>query len=214
MIITEARRQRRSLYQVVLDDRREISVDVRTFDESAYRVGGSITEEQLEALQRQSMYNRARERALYLLGIRDYACRELEQKLHSEATPDIAAAVVERLREVGLLDDERYAERMARSLSEYKQMPRRRVMQELQRRGVARDTAAAAAEEIECEDFEQALAILRKRYYNKMTDRDARQRVVAALARRGFSYEAVRQAMQAFDDAAHIEIEETEDQWR
>lgn len=214
MIITEARRQRRSLYQVVLDDRREISVDVRTFDESAYRVGGSITEEQLEVLQQQSMYNRARERALYLLGIRDYACRELEQKLHSEATPDIAAAVVERLREVGLLDDERYAERMARSLSEYKQMPRRRVMQELQRRGVARDTATAAAEEIECEDFEQALAILRKRYYNKMTDRDARQRVVAALARRGFSYEAVRQAMQAFDDAAHIEIEETEDQWR
>lgn len=214
MIITETRRQRRSLYQVVLDDRREISVDVRTFDESAYRVGGSITEEQLEALQQQSMYNRARERALYLLGIRDYACRELEQKLHSEATPDIAAAVVERLREVGLLDDERYAERMARSLSEYKQMPRRRVMQELQRRGVARDTAVAAAEEIECEDFEQALAILRKRYYNKMTDRDARQRVVAALARRGFSYEAVRQAMQAFDDAAHIEIEETEDQWR
>lgn len=214
MTITEARRQRRSLYQLVLDGDREIAIDVRTFDESVYRVGGSITEEQLEALQQQSMYNRARERALYLLGVRDYACRELEQKLLSEATAEVAAAVVARLREVGLLDDERYAERMARSLSEYKQMPRRRVMQELQRRGVARDTAAAAAEEIESEDFEQALAILRKRYYNKMTDRDARQRVVAALARRGFSYEAVRQAMQAYDDAAHIDIEETEDQWQ
>ena len=187
MIITEARRQRRSLYRLVLDDGREIPVDVRTFDESAYRVGGSITDEQLETLGQQSMYNRARERALYLLGLRDYACHELEQKLHSEATPDIAAAVVERLRDVGLLDDERYAERMARSLSEYKRMPRRRVMQELQRRGVARDMAAAAAEDLECEDFEQALAILRKKYYNKMSDRDARQRVVAALARRGCS---------------------------
>ena len=214
MMIAEARRQRRSLYLLVLDDGREIPIDLHTFDESVYRVGGSITEEQLEELQQLSMYHRARERALYLLGLRDYACRELEQKLLSEATPEIAAAVIERLREVGLLDDERYAERMARSLSEYKQMPRRRVMQELQRRGVSRDTASAAAEEIECEDFEQALAILRKKYYNKMSDRDARQRVVAALARRGFSYEAVRQAMQAFDDAAHIEIEETEDQWQ
>ncbi len=214
MTIIEARRQRRCLYRLVLDDAREISVDVHTFDESAHRVGGSITEEQLEALQQQSMYNRARERALYLLGLRDYACRELEQKLLCEATPEIAAAVVERLRDVGLLDDEQYAARMARSLSEYKQMPRRRVMQELQRRGVARDTAAAAAEDISCEDYEQALAILNKKYYNKMVDRDARQRVAAALARRGFSYEAVRQAMQAFDDAAHIDIEETENPWQ
>ncbi len=214
MTITEARRQRRSLYQLVLDGEREIAIDVRTFDESSYRVGGSITDEQLAALQQQSMYNRARERALYLLGLRDYACRELEKKLLDEATPDIAAAVVARLAEVGLLDDEQYAARMARSLSEYKLMPRRRVMQELQRRGVARDTAETAAEDIECEDFEQALAILKKKYYNKMSDRDARQRVVAALARRGFSYEAVRQAMQAYDAAAQIEIEETEDQWQ
>ncbi len=214
MTITEARRQRRSLYQLVLDGERELSIDVRTFDESPYRVGGSITDDQLAALQLQSMYNRARERALYLLGVRDYACRELEKKLFDEATPDIAAAVVARLAEVGLLDDEQYAARMARSLSEYKQMPRRRVMQELQRRGVARETAAAAAEDIECEDFEQALAILKKKYYNKMSDRDARQRVVAALARRGFSYEAVRQAMQTYDAAAQIEIEETEDQWQ
>lgn len=214
MTITEARRQRRSLYLLVLDDERELPVDVRTFDESVYRVGGSISEEQLEALQQQSMYNRARERALYLLGVRDYACRELERKLLDEATPDIAAAVVARLKEVGLLDDEQYASRMARSLSEYKQMPRRRVMQELQRRGVARETAQTAAEELACEDFEQALAILKKKYYNKMSDREARQRVVAALARRGFSYEAVRQAMQAFDAAAQIEIEETEDQWQ
>ena len=214
MTITEARRQRRSLYLLVLDGERELLVDVRTFDESVYRVGGSISEEQLEALLQQSMYNRARERALYLLSVRDYACRELERKLLDEATPDIAAAVVARLKEVCLLDDEQYASRMARSLSEYKQMPRRRVMQELQRRGVAREIAQTAAEELACEDFEQALAILQKKYYNKMSDRDSRRRVVAALARRGFSYEAVRQAMQAFDAAAQIEIEETEDQWQ
>ncbi len=211
MTITEARRERRSLYRLVLDGEREVAVDVRTFDESAFRVGGGITEEQLEALLALSMHNRARERALYLLGIRDYACRELERKLLDEATPEVAAAVVARLVEVGLLDDERYAAQTARSLQEYKHLPRRRVIQELQRRGVTRETAQAAAEDLAGEDFEQALAILQKRYYNKMSDRDARQRTAAALARRGFSYEAVRQAMLAFDAAAHDDIEEIED---
>ncbi len=209
MIITEARRRRRSLYLLVLDGQEGPTVDVRTFDESAYRVGGSITQAQLTALLETSEYNRARDRALYLLGLRDYACKELTKKLLTEARPDIAERVVARLAEVGLLDDERYAQRLAQSLSRSKQYPKRRVAQELQRRGVDRDTAAFAAEEIECEDFEQALALIEKKYYNKMTDRDSRQKVMAALTRRGFSYEAIRRAMAAYDE----NFEETETIW-
>lgn len=209
MIITEARRRRRSLYLLVLDRQEGPTVDVRTFDESAYRVGGSITQAQLTALLETSEYNRARDRALYLLGLRDYACKELTNKLLTEARPDIAERVVARLAEVGLLDDERYAQRLAQSLSRSKQYPKRRVAQELQRRGVDRDTAAFAAEEIECEDFEQALALIEKKYYNKMTDRDSRQKVMAALTRRGFSYEAIRRAMAAYDE----NFEETETIW-
>lgn len=209
MIITEARRRRRSLYLLVLDGQEGPTVDVRTFDESAYRVGGGISEDQLDALLELSEYNRARERALYLLGLRDYACKELTKKLLTEARPEIAERVVARLADVGLLDDERYAERLAHSLSRSKQYPKRRVAQELQRRGVDRETANLAAEEIECEDFEQALALIEKKYYNKMTDRDSRQKVMAALARRGFSYEAIRRAMTVYDK----NFEETESEW-
>ena len=210
MIITEARRRRRSLYLLVFDGREGPTVDVRTFDESAYRVGGSITEEQLAALLETSEYNRARERALYLLGLRDYACKELEKKLLTEARAEIAAQVVDRLREVGLLDDERYAARLAQSLSRSKQYPKRRIAQELQRRGVDRETAQSAAEEIDCEDYKQALALIEKKYYNKMNERESRQKVMAALARRGFSYEAIRQAMSAYDE----DFEETELAWQ
>ncbi len=209
MIITEARRRRRSLYLLVLDGQEGPTVDVRTFDESAYRVGGGISEDQLDALLELSEYNRARERALYLLGLRDYACKELTKKLLTEARPEIAERVVARLADVGLLDDERYAERLAHSLSRSKQYPKRRVAQELARRGVDRETANLAAEEIECEDFEQALALIEKKYYNKMTDRDSRQKVMAALARRGFSYEAIRRAMTVYDK----NFEETESEW-
>lgn len=208
MIITEARRQRRHFYQLVLDGADGPQVDVTTFDESPYRVGGEITEEQLDALLAQSQYDRAREKALYLLGLRDYACRELEKKLCAEVSPEVAEAVVVRLREVGLLNDETYAVRMAHSMSTYKQYPRRRIEQELIQRGINREIAHNAVEELENEDFQQALAIIEKKYYNKMHDRDSRQRVIAALARRGFSYGAIRQAMDAF--AAQNDLEEQE----
>jgi len=198
MKITETAVRRRRLYLLRLDNETEYTVDRQTFDESPYRAGSDITEEQLDALLTQSQYNRARERALYLLGLRDYACGELEQKLHTEASPEIAAAVVSRLREVGLLDDEQYAARLARHLAEYKQYPRRRIEQELRRRGIDPSTAATAAEGVDCEDFQQALALLEKKYYNKMNTPEDRRRVTAALARRGFSFGSIRRAMEAY----------------
>ncbi len=211
MKILETAIRRRRLYLLRLEDGRELPVDRQTFDESPYRVDGDITEEQLDSLLQTSQYNRARERALYLLGLRDYACGELEQKLHTEASPEIASAVVDRLKEVGLLDDEQYARRMARHLSEYKQYPHRRIIQELCRRGVAPAIAQEAADSLECEDFQQALALLQKKYYNKLNDPDDRRRVTAALARRGFSYTAIRRAMEELGSA--MENSEENDQW-
>ena len=199
MKIIEVSRRRRQLYLLTFEGGDPIEVDVRTFDESPYKEGCDITEEQLNTLLATSQYNRARERALYLLGLRDYACKELEQKLYTEASPETAAAVVERLRQVGLLDDRRYAARLARSLSEGKHYPRRRIEQELRRRGIDPLTAQSAAEEVDGEDYEQALALLEKKYYNKLNDPDSRRRVTAALARRGFSCGAIRRAFDTLD---------------
>lgn len=207
MKITEAAVRRRRLYLLRLEDGRELSVDRQTFDESPYRVGGDITEQQLDTLLESSQYNRARERALYLLGLRDYGCRELQQKLLTEATPEIAAAVVERLRQVGLLDDSRFAARLARHLGEYKQYPRRRIRQELLRRGVDAATVDVALESLEGEDFQQALALIEKKYYNKINNPEDRQRTIAALARRGFTYAAIRRALEEYGDGCE-EMEE------
>ena len=199
MKILSVTRQRRRLYRLELEGCDPVEVDVTTFDESPYQEGGDLTEEQLHTLLATSQYNRARERALYLLGLRDYACKELEQKLYTEASPETAAAVVERLRQVGLLNDERYAARLAHSLSESKHYPHRRIEQELRRRGVDPWMAQTAAEAVDGEDYEQALALLQKKYYNKLNDPDSRRRVIAALARRGFGYGAIRRALDALD---------------
>ena len=196
MIITEARRRRKHLYLLVLDGTEGPEVDVTAFDESPYRVGGSITAEQLETLQAQSAYTRAHSKALYLLGLRDYACKELEKKLCAEAPPSVAAAVVSRLREVGLLNDETYAARAAQSLSTYKQYPRRRIEQELRQRGMDAYIIADAMAELDGDDLQQALALLQKKYYNKLDTPEDRRKVMHALARRGFSYGAIHGAME------------------
>ncbi len=107
---------------------------------------GRSTQSSWRRSRRSRCTTRAHDTALYWLGQRDLSGRELEKKLAAgETPPEVAAAVVERLRQVGLLDDAAYARRAARSLAQYKQYPRRRVEQELLRRGIDRALTEPAA---------------------------------------------------------------------
>ncbi len=211
MKITDVKPRRRSLYQLVIDGVDGPEIDKKTWDESPYTTGAKLSTEEFDNLMALATYNRARDKALYLLGLRDYACRELEKKLTAEYAPHVAAAVVARLAELSLLDDEQYARRKAVALQQYKGYPRRRIEQELCRLGVEREVARAAVEELDGEDYGQALALIEKKYYNKLNDENSRRKVEAALARRGFSYGAIRRAMELA--GAHDNNEEY-DQWQ
>ena len=106
-----------------------------------------------------------------------------------------------RMEELGLVDDEAYARRLARDLLARKHYPRRRLAQELTGKGIdralAEEAAAEAMEEAETDDGQQALELLRKKYYNRLYDENARRKTAAALARYGFGGDAVRRAMEA-----------------
>ena len=79
MTITELRKCRGRLYRLVLDGEPAVTVDVRTFEESPYRVGSSLSVEELEALLDESARRRAREKAVDLLSRRDHSRRGLEE---------------------------------------------------------------------------------------------------------------------------------------
>ncbi|MBP3381471.1 MAG: regulatory protein RecX [Clostridia bacterium] len=198
MKITDKQKIRGSQYVLSFDtdDDFTVTVDAATFDESYFFVGRDISADELEALLALSRKNRTRSRALYYLSGRDYAAKELERKLSRSVDRETAAAVVERLEEVGLVNDSAYAERMARSYANYRLYPRRRIMAALREKGVSREDAENAVEQLETDDLQVALALLRKKYYNKLQTDEDRKKVAAALARSGFGFDTVKKAME------------------
>lgn len=199
MVITKRDVIRRQLYQVELDGEPAGTIDRRTLDEAGYQQGDTITQTAWQTLLEVSACNRAKEKALYLLSMRDRSKGELIRKLAEESGEEIAAQTADRMEELGFLDDEALARRWAADLARRKCYPRRRVEQELTARGFDRDTAREAAAQTQTEDSFLALELLRKRYYNKMATEDGRRKTTAALARYGFSYEAIRRAMQNWE---------------
>ena len=112
-------------------------------------------------------------------------------------------AAIERLRGAGLLDDSSYARQLARSKALGAGQSRRRIVQELAKRGVTRTIAdAAIAEVFEEESVDEAAAIERvaRKKLKTLAKLDAvtqKRRLYAFLARRGYDSDAIGTAIRA-----------------
>ena len=201
MILTSVRPHRGQQVVLVWDDGEETVLDKRTCEESPYGVGSFLSCEQWEELCALSRRNRARNKAVFLLSRRDYSRRELEQKLcrekgryhaeNQEAAAD-AAAYMEQL---GYVKDEEYARRLAREYRDVRCYPRRRALEKLCEKGIARDTARDVLDGMDWDDTQLALEFLEKKRYNIPQSREETEKQLAALARYGFAGEDIRRAM-------------------
>lgn len=146
-----------------------------------------------------------RKKALEALNRRDYGSAELISKLVEKgAEQDDAEAAVRYMVRVGFIDDERYAAMVARHYAAKGYGPGR-VREELRRRKIDRELWDAALGEMPPNDS-AADTILRNKMRGRAGDADALRRASAALIRRGFTWEAVRAAVDRYK--AEMECEE------
>ena len=135
------------------------------------------------------------ERALGLLAGRQRSRRELERRLvQAGFEPDEVAEELERLEQVGLLDDEAFARAVVESRMGFRGESRRVVAGKLAQAGVAADVAILAldqAPEAE-EERAQRLADAKAPRLGSLEPQVAFQRLYGLLARRGYGHEIAR----------------------
>lgn len=138
-------------------------------------------EEQAKALCLRLLTARARTRA------------ELEAQLAKRGYPeDVSAQVLDRLGDVGLIDDADFAEQWVRSRRERAGKGRRALVAELRTKGVddevinaALDGIDAGAERVRAEELVQTR--LRRERLDDGDEQKVMRRLVGMLARRGYS---------------------------
>jgi regulatory protein len=151
------------------------------------------------------------DRALKLLAFRARSTSELRRQLlrKGELAADIEAAIT-RLREQKYLDDADFARQFARTKLLAAGASRRRIVQELSRRGVNRDVADQAIEELrENDGLDPAAAVRRvaeKKWKSlaRFDDFTRRRRLYAFLARRGFDPDEIKAVMTALGEAIDL----------
>lgn len=149
----------------------------------------------------------AYEDALHLLEFRARSAAELRRMLLRRGAPAIDVdAAIQKLRDQKLLDDDDFARQFARSKTLGGGASRRRIAQELGRKGIAREVADRAMDQLREEDGIDPSAnihrVARKKWtsLSKLDDFTRRRRLYAFLARRGFDPDEIKAAMQALGE--------------
>jgi len=144
---------------------------------------------------------RARRAVLRVLARRAASRRQIAEKLRLAGfSAEAAEAALAHFQAQGLIDDDAYAEAAARSIVARKATGRELLVSSLRARGVDAETARrAAAAALEDRDVAaDALTLARQKARSMPADLDEharRRRVYAQLARRGFSPEVCRNAV-------------------
>ncbi len=137
-----------------------------------------------------------RECAFSLLEYRDRTEWELGQKLRERgyAADEIEQTVL-FLKECRYLDDEAYAGRYVRSHASKKS--RRQIRFDLEQKGISREIVELTLQEEEVDEDSQIRKLLLKKGWEpeKRLEPAEYRRIMGALARRGFSSEAIRKVM-------------------
>lgn len=151
----------------------------------------------------------AKERALKLLGYRERSAFEVHRKLRDSGFPEsVSGAVVERFRDIELIDDDRFAHAWTRSrrAGGYGEQ---RIARELAEKGVDPNLIAAALQTDDgADEIDRAVASLRGK---APTDKTDSQRLVKRLLGRGFSLSVAREAVSRADGSADTGVGDCDD---
>lgn len=197
MKITDIRPRRKGLSAVYIDGEYALSLDTQTLLEHRIDIGREFDDEELHDLIESSNERRAKEKALWLISYRSHSKKELRDKISRTCDRQSAEKAVERMEELGLVNDRDYAERCAQTLIFTKHMSKRGAAMELRRRGIESDLIDEALDEIEVDEREQIAAVI-ERKYPKIEDEKIRRRATAALQRLGYGWDDIKAVLNEY----------------
>jgi len=204
MKITEVKRDKKHTVKVSFDDGKYFYFDLDYWNSICLHEDDEIDKEKLKNLLKESDYIRAKSRGMWFLDRADYSEKKLFEKIVAGGiSQTAAAAAVARLKELGLIDDQKLALRLASQMSDAN-ISKREAYAKLYNKGIPKDVIKKVLEETVFDEALQVEAVIQKKYRTKISDKDGIQKVYAALVRKGFSYQAVRDAIKKYTQEIEI----------
>ena len=158
--------------------------------------GMEIPDSAWEQIEEEELYRKAKERALYLLDYKDYSYMDLFKKLRNNYPEDTCFRVLDKLSEMGCINDRRYASNLARHFCEVKKFGRYRAFQEMRKKGLTDGVINNALDEYDETEYDRLVEVVQKKLYRYIDKDNGINKLKNYLVRQGYSYSLVKEAVE------------------
>ena len=206
-ITVQARNKNR--VNVAVDGRYRFSLEINQLVELGLKPGAEFSDEELIELEEESTYGKVYARALEYCFVRPRSAREVRDYLYRKTRPvrqkdgtlkpgvseRITQRVYDRLVEKKHINDEHFATYWVENRRTRQGASARKLSAELQQKGIERSIIDHALAETERSDESEIQKVITK----KANRYDDPQKLMAYLARQGFSYDDIKAALSKED---------------
>lgn len=159
--------------------------------------GSELSLEDIKELISASEAYRAKQRALWYLSKGELSKKGLYNKLRRAFSEKASTFATEQMVKRGYVDDRRYAELLARNLSQ-KNVSSSAAVGKMLEKGLELSLIKETLSEYKDNDLSRAVNLLNTKYKNKLSEENV-AKTIAALQRRGFSFEIIKSAIKQVD---------------
>lgn len=197
MVVTNIESITKTKYRVYIDD--EFAFVLYKGELFKYQIhkDEEISEETIAEIKKEVLVKRAKLRAMHLLNAMPRTEQQLREKLAQNEYPeDVIEAVVSYVKSFGYINDEAYIRNFI--ISRKNSKSKREIVMLLGQKGLRGELVDNIVEEMYAEESELSTIkeIMRKKRWNpsEMEEKE-KQKMLAYLMRKGFSYEEIRRAL-------------------
>lgn len=197
--VTTVTREKRH-FKVTLDETDTFLVPWSLFEERPLSEGDTVDGEEYKNWLTVHQYRYAMKVAGDYLSKSGHSSRDVYDRiLRAGCLPDTAELVVYKLQQLGYLNDAEYAAAIIASRTG-RRYGKNRIRMELRRKGLDEETARKALENTDEEALKENAAALAEKLLRKHRGEEpfeARRKVLAALVRRGYSWDEAKEAVES-----------------
>lgn len=176
-------------------------------------VGQQLSEEKIEQLQLEDARERAFQQAMLFLSYRARSESEIRLNLRKHEIPEpVIEHTLDRLREDGLANDDRFARAWVENRSAFRPRSRRLIAMELRQKGLAEEAVSSAIADVDDGTLAYEAAQKRVSRLKGLEWNDFRKKLGDFLARRGFSYSVIAPVVTRIWNEAHKDEQHYEEE--
>jgi regulatory protein len=186
-------------YSIFVDGKYAFSLSETALLESKLVNGQELTAQQVRDLKKLSADDKVYAMALRYAAMRPRSVWEMEFYLRrKQASPALSKSILNKLSNIALLDDEKFARAFVNDRQLLRPTSRRKMVAELRQKHIANDIIEqVVGNESETEQTALRTIITRKRQQAKYQDN---LKLMQYLARQGFNYNDIKTALQVEND--------------